>query len=77
MFGHITLSNKMAYRRRTFSLTVLLLSMVLAGCGSSMEIKGNKDEGLRLARLLRDQGRVEAATDVYTRLDSRNMLKGA
>lgn len=77
MFGQITLSNKIAHHRRTFSLTVLLLSMVLVGCGSSMAIKGNKDEGLRLARLLRDQGRVEAATDVYTRLDSRNMLKGA
>ncbi|WP_224555579.1 tetratricopeptide repeat protein [Pectobacterium versatile] len=58
-------------------LALLIVSTVLAGCSSSMAIKGSKDEGLRLARLLRDQGRVEAATEVYARLDSRDALKGA
>ncbi|KHN53740.1 tetratricopeptide repeat protein [Pectobacterium fontis] len=58
-------------------LALLVVSTVLVGCGSSMALKGNKDEGLRLARLLRDQGRVEAATEVYARLDSRGALKGA
>ncbi|MEQ9745821.1 tetratricopeptide repeat protein [Pectobacterium actinidiae] len=58
-------------------LALLIVSTVLVGCGSSMAIKGSKDEGLRLARLLRDQGRVEAATEVYARLDSREVLKGA
>lgn len=57
---------------------VLLLGALLAGCGSSaMKIKGTKDEGLRLARLLRDQGRMEAATEVYARIDTRGELKGA
>nr|NMN92705.1 tetratricopeptide repeat protein [Brenneria salicis ATCC 15712 = DSM 30166]RBP62457.1 tetratricopeptide repeat protein [Brenneria salicis ATCC 15712 = DSM 30166]RLM30614.1 hypothetical protein BHG07_09850 [Brenneria salicis ATCC 15712 = DSM 30166] len=59
-------------------LLILLLGTLLAGCGSSsMTIKGTKDEGLRLARLLRDQGRLEAATEVYARIDSRGELKGA
>lgn len=72
MFG------QMAPRKGFASLlTLLVVTTLLAGCGSSMAIKGNKDEGLRLARLLRDQGRVEAATDVYARLDGRGMLKGA
>lgn len=63
-------------KRRVPLLALLVITTLLAGCGSSMTIKGNKDEGLRLARLLRDQGRVEAATDVYARLDARNLLKG-
>ncbi|MCL2893175.1 tetratricopeptide repeat protein [Brenneria tiliae] len=57
-------------------LLVLLLGALLAGCGSSMAIKGTKDEGLRLARLLRDQGRIEAATEVYARMDGRGELQG-
>ncbi len=64
-------------KRGASMLALLIVSTVLVGCGSSMAIKGSKDEGLRLARLLRDQGRVEAATEVYARLDSRDALKGA
>ncbi|WP_407654861.1 tetratricopeptide repeat protein [Brenneria populi] len=69
----------MASGRRGYGrlLLVLLLGSLLAGCGSSMAIKGTKDEGLRLARLLRDQGRLEAATEVYARIDGRGELKGA
>ncbi|QTF09887.1 tetratricopeptide repeat protein [Brenneria izadpanahii] len=58
-------------------LLALLLGVMLAGCSSSMAIKGTKDEGLRLARLLRDQGRIEAATEVYARIDGRGELNGA
>ncbi|MEI7064839.1 tetratricopeptide repeat protein [Dickeya chrysanthemi] len=49
---------------------------LLAGC-SSHTLKGNKEEGLKLARLLRDQGRQEAAAEVYARLDVRGKLNGA
>ncbi|MFE8102090.1 tetratricopeptide repeat protein [Brenneria goodwinii] len=76
MFG---LAKKMASGCRGYCrlFLVLLLATLLAGCGSSaMKIKGTKDEGLRLARLLRDQGRIEAATEVYARIDSRGELKG-
>ncbi|MFC3394428.1 tetratricopeptide repeat protein [Brenneria rubrifaciens] len=68
----------MAKQRRSLPLAALLvMSALLAGCGSSLAIKGTKDEGLRLARLLRDQGRLEAATEVYARIDSRGELTGA
>ncbi|ACT06894.1 Tetratricopeptide TPR_2 repeat protein [Dickeya chrysanthemi Ech1591] len=50
---------------------------LLAGCSSSHTLKGNKEEGLKLARLLRDQGRQEAAAEVYARLDVRGKLNGA
>lgn len=36
--------------------------------------EGTPEEGLRLARLLRDQGRLEAAAGVYARLDERGAL---
>ncbi|TYL40948.1 tetratricopeptide repeat protein [Dickeya sp. ws52] len=49
---------------------------LLAGCSSSHTLKGNKEEGLKLARLLRDQGRQEAAAEVYARLDVRGKLNG-
>lgn len=71
MIGLIT-----KYKRRSPLLALVVVSTLLAGCGSSMAIKGTKDEGLRLARLLRDQGRIEAATEVYARLDGRGELKG-
>jgi tetratricopeptide (TPR) repeat protein len=35
----------------------------------------NATEGLRLARLLRDQNRLEGAVDVYSQLDSNGLLK--
>ncbi|PWC24409.1 MULTISPECIES: tetratricopeptide repeat protein [Brenneria] len=67
----------MAKQRRSLPLPALLvMSVLLAGCAGSTAIKGTKDEGLRLARLLRDQGRIEAATEVYARLDSRGELQG-
>lgn len=74
----LALVRKMASGCRGYGrlFLVLLLGSLLAGCGSSMAIKGTKDEGLRLARLLRDQGRLEAATEVYARIDNRGELKG-
>ncbi|MEE3651119.1 MULTISPECIES: tetratricopeptide repeat protein [unclassified Brenneria] len=71
MVGLIT-----TYKRGASFLALLVMSTLLAGCASSTAIKGTKDEGLRLARLLRDQGRIEAATEVYARIDSRGELKG-
>lgn len=58
-------------------LLLLLCGAVLAGCAGSHTLKGSKDEGLKLARLLRDQGRLEAAVEVYARLDSRGRLTGS
>ncbi|MGE0973140.1 tetratricopeptide repeat protein (plasmid) [Klebsiella sp. WOUb02] len=58
-------------------LSVLLCGVLLAGCAGSHTLKGSKDEGLKLARLLRDQGRLEAAVEVYARLDSRGHLSGS
>ncbi len=57
-------------------LLPLLCAVLITGCSSTSALKGNKEEGLRLARLLRDQGRLEAATEVYARLDSRGKLDG-
>lgn len=59
---------------RAFSL--LICGVVLAGCAGSHIQQGSKEEGLKLARLLRDQGRLEASTEVYARLDSRGSLVG-
>ena len=59
---------------RAFSL--LICGVVLAGCTGSQIQQGSKEEGLKLARLLRDQGRLEASTEVYARLDSRGNLVG-
>lgn len=59
---------------RTFSL--LVCGVLLAGCVGSQSVQGSKEEGLKLARLLRDQGRLEASTEVYARLDSRGSLVG-
>lgn len=58
-------------------LVALICGLMLAGCTSGLGLKGNKDEGLKLARLLRDQGRLEAASEVYARLDARGKLSGA
>ncbi|WP_304168360.1 tetratricopeptide repeat protein [Lonsdalea britannica] len=57
-------------------LLALLCVVLLSGCATSQGLKGTKEEGLRLARLLRDQGRLEAASEVYARLDSRGKLDG-
>lgn len=58
-------------------LVALVCGMMLAGCTTGTGLKGSKDEGLKLARLLRDQGRLEAASEVYARLDARGKLNGA
>ncbi|WP_205064860.1 tetratricopeptide repeat protein [Pantoea coffeiphila] len=58
-------------------LLALICGLMLAGCSSGLTLKGSKDEGLKLARLLRDQGRLEAASEVYARLDARGKLNGA
>ena len=59
-------------------LLTVVCGALLAGCSSGgMTLKGNKEEGLKLARLLRDQGRLEAAAEVYARLDVRGKLSGA
>ncbi|WP_437609405.1 tetratricopeptide repeat protein [Erwinia sp. V71] len=59
-------------------LLVTVCGALLAGCSSSgLTLKGNKEEGLKLARLLRDQGRLEAAAEVYARLDVRGKLSSA
>lgn len=57
-------------------LLALICGLMLAGCTTGSGLKGNKEEGLKLARLLRDQGRLEAASDVYARLDARGLLNG-
>ncbi|MEH0874289.1 tetratricopeptide repeat protein [Pectobacterium cacticida] len=51
--------------------------LLLAGCSGTGAIQGSKSEGMKLARLLRDQGRLEAASEVYARLDGRGLLNGA
>lgn len=74
----LTISRPMAATPRAMWLIgCVVASLLLAGCGSTMSIKGSKSEGMKLARLLRDQGRLEAASEVYARLDSRGLLKGA
>lgn len=65
--------NKFPFSR---AMTLLVCGILLAGCAGMHKAQDAKDEGLKLARLLRDQGRLEAATEVYARLDSRGSLTG-
>lgn len=65
--------NKLMFRR---AMTLCVCGMLLAGCAGMHKAQDSKEEGLKLARLLRDQGRLEAATEVYARLDSRGNLTG-
>lgn len=59
-------------------LLAVVCGALLAGCSSNGHtLKGSKEEGLKLARLLRDQGRQEAAAEVYARLDVRGKLNGS
>lgn len=74
---------------RNLCLATLLLA--LAGCAMTggspaprpkpepelKTVTGSLEEGLRLARMLRDNGRMEGAVGVYSRLDQRGELKGA
>lgn len=65
----------MTSSRALRTVILLLAGSLLAGCATG-GLKGNKSEGLKLAHLLRDQGRLEAAADVYARLDVRGLLNG-
>lgn len=70
------------------SLCMVALAALLGGCASmgsrsdgpfdqaEKNLSGTQVEGLRLARMLRDNGRMEAAAGVYARLDQRGELKG-
>lgn len=58
------------------AMTLMTCGLLLAGCAGMHKAQDSKEEGLKLARLLRDQGRLEAATEVYARLDSRGSLTG-
>lgn len=71
------------------TLCAIALVAALGGCASlggtsasttaaaDKELTGSLAEGLRLARMLRDNGRMEGAAGIYARLDQRGELKGA
>jgi|GEM_PF-6374631 len=71
---------------RTLTALSLLALLALSGCSSlgsashsSTAAPSGKEaaEALKLARVLRDNGRLQGAFEVYQRLDQRSPLKGA
>lgn len=50
---------------------------LLPGASNDEKVSVSAEEGIRLARMLRDNDRMEGAVAVYARLDQRNELKGA
>jgi len=71
---------------RTLTALSLLALLTLGGCSSlGSALPGNAAapsgkearEALKLARVLRDNGRLQGAFEVYQRLDQRTPLKGA
>ncbi|THF67246.1 tetratricopeptide repeat protein [Pseudothauera nasutitermitis] len=67
--GALTLKADPALSARTLAAPAAAMP---AGTG---ETQDNTAKGLRLARLLRDQGRPQAAAEVYAQLEARNALK--
>lgn len=71
---------------RSLTTLTLLAVLALSGCsslgsalpGGAPTLSGKENrEALKLARVLRDNGRLEGAFEVYQRLDQRSPLKGA
>ena len=71
---------------RTLTTLTLLALLALSGCsslgsalpGGAPTLSGKENrEALKLARVLRDNGRLEGAFEVYQRLDQRSPLTGA
>ncbi|MCU1720272.1 tetratricopeptide repeat protein [Pseudomonas sp. 5P_5.1_Bac1] len=71
---------------RSLTTLTLLAVLALSGCsslgsalpGGAPTLSGKENrEALKLARVLRDNGRLEGAFEVYQRLDQRSSLKGA
>lgn len=69
---------------RTFTALSLIALLTLSGCSSlslpqSADAPAGKEaqEALKLARVLRDNGRLPGAYEVYQRMDQRKQLNGA
>lgn len=71
--GAITVKTDPGHSERTLAAT-RMAPPTAAAAKAAKPTPASSADGLRLARLLRDQQRMEAATEVYAQLEQRNAL---